>query len=592
MADASFFSPYAVGGATRPDSFTNLNPLMQSRLMDMLMAAREELGPDALKITSAYRSPELQAQLYQNALQKYGSPEVARKWVAPAGRSQHNFGTAVDFANPQGQLLRDPNSREAKWLKANAARFGLAVPLSNEPWQVELEGARSGNLGQSTQMTLSTKDATMTPTGTTQADMSGLLAASQAAEEQYKQEQASKPLFQRDTFKDVAGDLAIAFNSMRLNPDDNIVKAVDSIRTQRTEKQARNRTVELMRKAGRDDLAAAAQSGVLTAKEAYVTMLNDAKELRLAQAKGTDTTDYKNYLEFRKTNPNVTFEEFYTKYKNKPDIQNKGVYRDKSGNIIGEVNFDASTGQFFQFDTNGQRQILDMKDLTPVTDATFAKTIPSIKEFGDLSEKLQSDIGSMRQLEKYMTAINNTNEGFARLADDLAASAKTLLSSYLGADYASLAPEELNLRISRGLQQGLIGRFRLETVGGGVMTEQDALRIIQNLGGDVNLLQNKEVVAKQIENLFQAKKSSFERDKKRYDIALDQVYRSQGFEDIEPYKFNEDVFKLKSPVADQSKQTMSDDALLSGAAGKTGPALQQYLEGLSDADFKRLQELM
>ena len=163
MADVSFFSPYAVGGATRPDSFTNLNPLMRSRLMEMLMAAKEELGPDALRITSAYRSPELQGQLYQEALKKYGTPEETRRWVAPAGRSQHNFGTAVDFANLQGQLLRDPNSPEAKWLKANAAKFGLAVPLSNEPWQVELEGARSGNISQGQQMRLSTKDAQMTP---------------------------------------------------------------------------------------------------------------------------------------------------------------------------------------------------------------------------------------------------------------------------------------------------------------------------------------------------------------------------------------------------------------------------------------------
>ncbi|NBR39037.1 MAG: hypothetical protein EBT93_06405 [Alphaproteobacteria bacterium] len=163
MADVSFFSPYAVGGATRPDSFTNLNPLMRSRLMEMLMAAKEELGPDALRITSAYRSPELQGQLYQEALKKYGTPEETRRWVAPAGRSQHNFGTAVDFANLEGQLLRDPNSPEAKWLKANAAKFGLAVPLSNEPWQVELEGARSGNISQGQQMRLSTKDAQMTP---------------------------------------------------------------------------------------------------------------------------------------------------------------------------------------------------------------------------------------------------------------------------------------------------------------------------------------------------------------------------------------------------------------------------------------------
>lgn len=316
------------------------------------------------------------------------------------------------------------------------------------------------------------------------------------------------------------------------------------------EQRQRNKSLEyLKQRADAGDAMAgqiygAVSTGVLPVGAGLSTYLTQS----FKGQKVTDTTDYKNYLEFKKTNPDITFEEFYTTYKNKPDIQNKGVYRDKSGNIIGEVNFDKTTGQFFQFDPNGQRQILDMKELTPVTDATFAKTIPSYDKFVDLSEELQSDVGSMRQLEKYMTAINNTNEGFARLADDLSASAKTLLGSYIGSDYASLSPEELNLRISRGLQQGLIGRFRIETVGGGVMTEQDALRIIQNLGGDVSLLQNKEVVAKQIQNLFEAKKSSFDRKKKQYDIALNQIYRDQGFEEIEPYKFDESVFNLKGDV--------------------------------------------
>lgn len=316
------------------------------------------------------------------------------------------------------------------------------------------------------------------------------------------------------------------------------------------EQRQRNKSLEYLKQladagdAMAGQIYGAVSTGVLPVGAGLSTYLTQS----FKGQKVTDTTDYKNYLEFKKTNPDITFEEFYTTYKNKPDIQNKGVYRDKSGNIIGEVNFDKTTGQFFQFDPNGQRQVLDMKELTPVTDATFAKTIPSYDKFVDLSEELQSDVGSMRQLEKYMTAINNTNEGFARLADDLSASAKTLLGSYIGSDYASLSPEELNLRISRGLQQGLIGRFRIETVGGGVMTEQDALRIIQNLGGDVSLLQNKEVVAKQIQNLFEAKKSSFDRKKKQYDIALNQIYRDQGFEEIEPYKFDESVFNLKGDV--------------------------------------------
>jgi len=123
-----------------------------------------------------------------------------------------------------------------------------------------------------------------------------ILGAAQAAEEEYKKEQAGKPLFQRDSFKDIAGDLAVAFNSMRLKPDDNIVRAVESIRTQRTEAKARNKTLEMMTKIGRDDLAAAVQSGALTAKEAYGQMLSDAAELRKAQAKGGTTALIRNAL--------------------------------------------------------------------------------------------------------------------------------------------------------------------------------------------------------------------------------------------------------------------------------------------------------
>lgn len=143
------WSRYAVGGAAaRPDSFTGLNPEYAARVAQMLQAADAELGPRALTITSAYRSPELQAELFRAAVQKYGSEAAARKWVAPPGKSRHNFGMAVDFADPSGSLLRDPNSPQARWIAQNAARFGLAVPMSWEPWQVELAGDRAGTAPQ------------------------------------------------------------------------------------------------------------------------------------------------------------------------------------------------------------------------------------------------------------------------------------------------------------------------------------------------------------------------------------------------------------------------------------------------------------
>jgi hypothetical protein len=152
MATPFDWTRYAVGGAaSRKDSFSRLNPDYASRVAQLVQAAERELGPRALTITSAYRSPELQAKMFRDAVAKYGSEKAARKWVAPPGRSKHNAGLAVDFGDANGRLLRDANSREAKWIKENAARFGLDVPMSWEPWQVELAGARmDGGAGAET----------------------------------------------------------------------------------------------------------------------------------------------------------------------------------------------------------------------------------------------------------------------------------------------------------------------------------------------------------------------------------------------------------------------------------------------------------
>lgn len=119
----------------RPDSFSGLDQGFASALSNMFAAAPPEIAQH-LRITSGFRSPERQAQLWQDALQKYGSPERARKWVAPPGRSNHNHGHAADLK------YLDPSA--TTWAHENAGRFGLAFPLSNENWHIELAGRRGG----------------------------------------------------------------------------------------------------------------------------------------------------------------------------------------------------------------------------------------------------------------------------------------------------------------------------------------------------------------------------------------------------------------------------------------------------------------
>lgn len=126
-------SSYAVDGAARPDSFSRMHPRFSTALADMFAAAPPEIQ-SKLRVSSGYRSPERQGELFEAALAKYGSPAAARRWVAPPGHSMHNHGLAADLK------YLSPAARD--WAHANASRFGLAFPLDNENWHIELAGAR------------------------------------------------------------------------------------------------------------------------------------------------------------------------------------------------------------------------------------------------------------------------------------------------------------------------------------------------------------------------------------------------------------------------------------------------------------------
>lgn len=111
-----------------PSHVTGLNDILSGRL-GMLMQAAPENIRTGLSINSGFRSPEHQARLYQDALAKYGSPEAARKWVAPPGKSQHNHGNAADlhYASPE---VKD-------WVHQNAGQYGLHFRMGHEPWHIE-----------------------------------------------------------------------------------------------------------------------------------------------------------------------------------------------------------------------------------------------------------------------------------------------------------------------------------------------------------------------------------------------------------------------------------------------------------------------
>ena len=123
--------------------------LAAAALEALIAAARADgIGEPLLRPVSGFRDPARQTQLWQQALQRYGSPQVARSWVAPPGSSAHQTGRAIDFH------LGGPNSSDRvaqlrtlpayQWLVRNAARFGF-YPYANEPWHWEYNPPANGH---------------------------------------------------------------------------------------------------------------------------------------------------------------------------------------------------------------------------------------------------------------------------------------------------------------------------------------------------------------------------------------------------------------------------------------------------------------
>lgn len=129
-------------------------------------------------------------------------------------------------------------------------------------------------------------------------------------------------------------------------------------------------------------------------------------------------------------------------------------------------------------------------------------------------DKLNSEIVDLEkgflQLERYWENIKDSNIGIARLGDQISQWYKTLQGD------TGLSYEELKRGVASGQLQRLIGANRIDTVGGGVMTEKDAWRVIEGLGGDVTALQNPAIVSEQLQDMYLYKTLDYNKAIKSY----------------------------------------------------------------------------
>ena len=118
---------------TQAIDHTEIRPIHLDRTFEVrflaAQAAAKSLGLN-IRITSGFRSQDLQQRLFADAVKKYGSESEASKWVLPKDISHHPWGIAID--------VNYPGDRKAvKWLEENGSTYGLCRVYKNEWWHFE-----------------------------------------------------------------------------------------------------------------------------------------------------------------------------------------------------------------------------------------------------------------------------------------------------------------------------------------------------------------------------------------------------------------------------------------------------------------------
>ena len=189
-----------------------------------------------------------------------------------------------------------------------------------------------------------------------------------------------------------------------------------------------------------------------------------------------------------------------TKKKSDPSAKIGALWKDPAGNFFREL----IVGD----------QIVYKGEGLVMTEAEFNNQFPEarptvaseeqryqmdINKFFDYEKQMREQEQSLEKLISYMKNRGGAPQGY----DYFATRAQTLINTFM--DKENINSEQLMAGLAEGKFQGLIGRFRVETVGPGVMTEFDAQRIIMALGGEPGALQNKVIAAAILRDIFTSK---------------------------------------------------------------------------------------
>jgi hypothetical protein len=206
---------------------------------------------------------------------------------------------------------------------------------------------------------------------------------------------------------------------------------------------------------------------------------------------------------------------------------NAGTYvlRSNQTNPVTAVK-DRKTGRIGVVNEQGKFEPLDSKTYMPIT-TSDANAFLNEENFKKLSDQLIEQENGIKSVNRFLKNIENISPGgIQRSLDKLSLNVKSIM----GLKESDLSEAERAIGLAGAQQQRLLGALRTTILGPGVLTEIDAQRILNAVGGDVNALTtNVDLMRELVSEILQEKVSAYEQNLDIYNTQVAGRYGRAGY---------------------------------------------------------------
>lgn len=227
----------------------------------------------------------------------------------------------------------------------------------------------------------------------------------------------------------------------------------------------------------------------------------------------------------------------------------------------------SETGEMMPVETyfdkiSGQRLVSGTNEPLPIGSVELgAGDLPNFENLDTFNKAVTEEEEKLIALDKFRRAVETAPEGYKRTLQGLNQAFQAFLADP-DFEKGDLATGEARARL-----QGLIGRYKDDIVGGGVMTEQDALRVIEALGGEISAFNPSALTLTLVD-------SYREQSQRKYEGALDRY--NEAYRVTLPNMAGKRLFAPRTAYVSPFAKASSDDDSQGSGSGLSPELRKQY----------------